>query len=177
MRHISWKTKTVRIEVFILLVCTALLLGALSLFLAFSEGTRSISDRIDKTKYQAVFLNIGGVGQQIAYFGKITSINDKYLILQDVYSITQQQAQDNQATATPQLVKFGCQQLHAPYDMLVINQNQVAYWENIRDDGKVVKAIKDFQKANPNGPNCSVQSTSTPQTQPSTPIDNNASGQ
>lgn len=163
-KHIDWQARTVRIELFILLVGCALLLGAVSLYLGFAkESQASLKDRIDNTKYQAVFLNIGGVGQQIAYFGKIADINDKYMVLQDVFSVTQQQAQDSQS-AVPQLVKLGCQQLHSPYDQMVINQNQIAYWENIKDDGKLVQAIKDFKKKNPNGPNCSAQNPSAGQT-------------
>jgi hypothetical protein len=49
---------------------------------------------------------------------------------------------------------------------MIINRTQVAFWENIKDDGKVVQAIKQFKQQNPNGPNCSQQSSS--QTQPST---------
>jgi hypothetical protein len=59
------------------------------------------------------------------------------------------------------LTKLGCQQLHSPEDEMVINRTQIAFWENIKDDGKVVQAIKEFKKQNPNGPNCSQQSSSS----------------
>jgi hypothetical protein len=55
---------------------------------------------------------------------------------------------------------------HSPEDEMIINRSQIAFWENIKDDGKVVQAIKQFKQQNPNGPNCSQQSSS--QTQPTT---------
>jgi hypothetical protein len=44
---------------------------------------------------------------------------------------------------------------------MVINRTQIAFWENIKDNGKVVQAIKQFKQQNPNGPNCSQQSSSS----------------
>jgi hypothetical protein len=58
---------------------------------------------------------------------------------------------------------------------MVINRNQVAFWENLNNDGKVVQAIKTFQQQNPNGPNCSASSNSTnstTNTQSTTPTTN-----
>lgn len=166
-KHIDWAAKTVRIELFILLVGCALLLGAVSLYLGFAGDSRGTEfKKVDTTKYQAVSLN-GGVditSGSIAtpvYFGHIRSINDKYIDLQDVYYITPGQQQANQQAINAQLVKLGCQLLHSPYDQMIINKNQVAYWENLKDDGKVVVSIKDFIKQNPNGPNCNAATPTT----------------
>jgi hypothetical protein len=46
---------------------------------------------------------------------------------------------------------------------MIINRSQIAFWENIKDNGKVVQAIKQFKQQNPNGPNCSQQSSSSSQ--------------
>lgn len=167
-KHIDWAARTIRIELFILLVGTALLLAAVSIYLALYGSPNSELSRVNKSKFQAVFLNGGldfttGTGQPITYFGKLTSVNDKYLVLQNVYYFTPSQSGDQ--ASSPQLVKLGCQQLHAPYDHMVINRNQVAFWENIRDDGRVVEAIKEYEKQNPNGPNCD-QPTATPSPSP-----------
>jgi hypothetical protein len=37
----------------------------------------------------------------------------------------------------------------------------MAFWENMKDDGRVVQAIKQFQKQNPNGPDCTNQTNQT----------------
>jgi hypothetical protein len=176
-KHIDWATRTVRIELFIVLVGSALLLAALSLWLAFgSNSVGSESKRVDNSKYQAVFLNGGVTSGSVSYstyFGHVTKVNEKYLVLNRVYYLTDQSTQNGQSS--PQLTKLGCQQLHSPYDEMVINRSQVAFWENLQDSGKVVQAIKQFEQQNPNGPNCSQtnnQGTSSPQTtspSPSTP--------
>lgn len=127
----------------------------------------SEKDQIDTTKYQAVFLNAPPYGTTgyagSLYFGHITKMTEKYVILKQVYYLTTtttgtDQSQQNQQLS---LTKLGCQQLHAPYDELVINRDQVAWWENLQDSGKVVQAIKQFVKQNPNGPNCSQTSNSS----------------
>lgn len=172
-KHIDWATRTVRLELFVLIIGSALLLGALSLYLGFTNTkTNSEFDRVDKGKYQAVFLNGGATSGSVlysTYFGHITKMTDRYIVLRDIYYLTTNQtAQDNQST-NPQLTKLGCQQLHSPFDEMVINRSQVAFWENLKDDGKVVQAIKEYVKQNPNGPDCSAQ---TNQTQPSSGTQN-----
>ncbi len=161
-RNESWGARTVRFELFIVIVGSALLLAAVALWLALSGNTSGESKKIDTSKYQAVFLNGGATSGAVAYttyFGHVSSINDKYVVLKDVYYLTTEQTGTNQS-ANPQLTKLGCQQLHSPYDMMVINRSQVAFWENLQDSGKVVQAIKQFQQQNPNGPNCTTnQST------------------
>ncbi len=57
------------------------------------------------------------------------------------------------------LVKLGCE-LHEPYDQMVINSDQVTFWENLQDGGQVAKAVKTFQQQNPNGQKCADQSSS-----------------
>ena len=173
-KHIDWATRTVRIEIFILLLGSALLLGALSLYLGFSSASSgSELDRVDKSKYQAVFLNGGATSGSVlysTYFGHITKMTDKYIVVRDIYYLTtDQSSQNNQSNSSPQLTKLGCQQLHSPYDEMVINRNQVAFWENLKDDGKVSQAIAEYVKQNPKGPDCSNQ---TNQTQPSTGTQN-----
>lgn len=165
----NFGARAVRFELFIVIVGSALLLAAVALYLALSGGGAGESKKVDSSKYQAVFLNGGATSGSVAYttyFGHLTTVNDKYFVLKDVYYLTTDQTSTTQA-ANPQLTKLGCQQLHSPYDEMVINRNQVAFWENLQDSGKVVQAIKQFQQQNPNGPNCTAASTST-QSQSST---------
>jgi hypothetical protein len=164
-QHETWGGRAVRFELFIVIVGAALLLAALALWAGLSGGTAGESKLIDKTKYQAVFLNGGATSGAVAYttyFGHLTSLNDKYYVLKDVYYLTTDQTSTTGA-ANPQLTKLGCQQLHSPYDKMIINRSQVAFWENLQDSGKVVQAIKQFVSQNPNGPNCTATSTSQSQ--------------
>ena len=146
--------------------------AVLIVLLAFSfarSDSKSESSLVDRTQYQAVFLNNSQV-----YFGNITSISDGYVRLVNVFYLTTQNSASDAAQSTTasdySLVKLGCQQIHYPYDQMIINRSQVTFWENLNKDGKVVQSIKAFQKQNPNGPDCSkvtsdTQSTNTANTQ------------
>lgn len=170
-KRIDWAARTVRIELFIVIVGCALLLAAVSLYIALSGGVNTESNLINKGKYQAVFLNGGVTSGQVSYstyFGHITKLNNNYITLQDVYYLTDASSGGNSANSNPQLTKLGCQQLHSPYDQMVINRSQMAFWENLQDNGKVVQAINQFKQQNPNGPNCSQSSSSSNQAPAST---------
>jgi hypothetical protein len=162
-KHVDWAARTIRFELFTVIVGSALLLAAVSLYIAFSGGVNTEAKSVDGSKYQAVFLNGGVTSGSVSYstyFGHITKLNDNYVVLKNVYYLTDQSTSTNgQSASSPQLTKLGCQQLHSPYDEMVINRSQLAFWENIKDDGKVVQAIKQFQQQNPNGPNCNSQSS------------------
>jgi hypothetical protein len=162
--HIDWETRSVRIELFILTLGCALILAVVILWAIFAGNVGyTEGNQVDKSKYQAVFLNGGATSGSVAYttyFGHVSTLNDKYVVLKDVYYLTTDSTNTN-STANPQLTKLGCQQLHSPYDEMVINRNQVAFWENLQDSGKVVQAIDQFKKQNPNGPNCAQSSSST----------------
>lgn len=158
-KHIDWAARTVRLELFTVIVGSALLLAAVALYLGFSGTGTSEAKQVDTSKYQAIFLNGGATSGSVAYttyFGHITRLNSSYVVLKDVYYLTTSQSGSNSQEVNPQLTKLGCQQLHSPYDEMVINRNQVAFWENLQDSGKVVQAIKQFVQQNPNGPNCNA---------------------
>jgi hypothetical protein len=172
-KKIDWAARTVRLELFILILGSALLLAAVSLYLGLGGGSNTEYKKVDTSKYQAVFLNGGVTSGSVSYstyFGHITKLNDKYMVLDNVYYLTDQSTSSGQ-NSNPQLTKLGCQQLHSPYDEMVINRTQIAFWENLKDDGKVVQAIKQYQQQNPNGPNCNAQST-TPSQQTTSPTTN-----
>jgi len=163
-KHIDWVARTVRLELFIIILGSALLLGALSLYLGFSSTTtQSEFDRVDQSKYQAVFLNGGATSGSVlysTYFGHVIKMTDKYMVLRDIYYLTTDTTSGNNQSS-PQLTKLGCQQLHSPYDEMVVNRSQVAFWENLKSDGKVAKAIDQYKQQNPNGPDCTEQTNQT----------------
>ncbi|HVC36408.1 MAG TPA: hypothetical protein VNE40_03125 [Candidatus Dormibacteraeota bacterium] len=119
-------------------------------------GNQPEGNYIDTTKLQAVFLNTGQV-----YFGNIKSLNNKYLVLDNIYYLqtsgTGSSTTASAANTRVSLVKLGCE-LHAPYDQMVINQTQVTFWENLQDNGQVAKAVKTFEQQNPGGQKCADQS-------------------
>ncbi|HEY4474740.1 MAG: hypothetical protein A2651_03365 [Candidatus Yanofskybacteria bacterium RIFCSPHIGHO2_01_FULL_42_12] len=90
---------------------------------------------IDSDTYQAVFLT----NDQI-YFGRLKNISSDYLILSDVYYV-----KINESGAG-QLVKLGVGEPHGPKDEMIVNQDQVLFWENMRLDSQVVKTIQSIQQ-------------------------------
>jgi hypothetical protein len=139
----------------------------------FTSGPASQSKFVDKTKMQAVFLNGGQV-----YFGRISSLNDRFMRMRDIYYLrVNQQVQPDGSASNNQdisLVKLGCE-LHGPQDSMVVNQDQVIFWENLKDDGQVAKAVADYIKQNPDGQKCetNTQNTTTDTTKPSTTTETN----
>jgi hypothetical protein len=92
--------------------------------------------------------------------------------MSDIYYLrVNQQVQPNGQQSSSNndisLVKLGCE-LHGPQDQMVINQNQVIFWENLKDDGQVAKAVAEYVKQNPNGQKCDATSASDTSTQNST---------
>ncbi len=151
----SWG-KLMQLTSVVLLFSSTILVVALLLFLFFGTNLRSEGRFVDTSKMQAVFMNGGQV-----YFGKITNLNGKYLTLQDIYylRVNQQVQPDAKPSANDiSLVKLGCE-LHGPQDLMVVKQDQVIFWENLKDDGKVAQAVKQFKTANPNGLDCNAQAS------------------
>lgn len=95
---------------------------------------------IKKDQYQALFLTNGQV-----YFGKLSNVNDKYVELSNIYYLQVQQSvqpANNDKDKDPQvsLAKLGSE-LHGPEDKMLINRDQVLFWENLKNDSKVVDTI------------------------------------
>ena len=142
----------------VIAVAIVLIAGILSMISTQNGGEKKY---VDSTKLQAVFLNTGQV-----YFGNIKKLNNKYIVLTNIYYL--QTANNNSGTASTAspnvtLVKLGCE-LHEPYDQMLINRDQVTFWENLQDNGQVAKAVSTFVKQNPNGQKCADQSNSSSNT-------------
>lgn len=146
-----------------LLFAVTLLVVALAFLLA--TGKNEQQHAVMKDKYQAVFLNNGQV-----YFGNIASIDARAIDLRNIYYL---QTSNNGSTAAQPasntnvtIVKLGCE-LHAPYDEMIINRDQVIFWENLKDSGQVVQAIAKYRKDN-SQQTCSQQSQSSTDQAPAT---------
>lgn len=103
---------------------------------------------IDNNKFQAVFLTSGQV-----YFGRMQVLNDNYIKLTDVFYIQAdagatdgENPQDTtNDSSSMQLIKLG-NEIHGPEDMMIINREQVLFYENLKDDGKVAQTIRQYQE-------------------------------
>lgn len=151
--------KLPKILTLVLLFSATLVAVSLILLMIFG-GEKSESSFVKKDKYQAVFLNGGQV-----YFGKIGEYTGKYITLSDIYYLrVNQQVQpgSQQTTNDVSLAKLG-NELHGPEDEMVINRSEVQFWENLKDDGQVVKAITEYKK-NPEAANAQQPASTTPAT-------------
>lgn len=141
----------------IFLIVLALLLIAI-VALLFTTKPKSESSLVNTDQMQAVFLRNNQV-----YFGNITELNNRYLTLENIYYL-QTSSTDKNAANNVSLVKLGCE-LHRPYDRMVINSDEVEFWENLQAEGQVAKAVAQFLKDNPNGQKCSDTTNNSSQTQ------------
>ena len=95
--------------------------------------------------YQAVFLTNGRT-----YYGKVAKSGSSEVVLKDIYYIVATQpAADAEATPGAQsvqytLVKLG-EEMRGPMDEMRINREHILYIESLREDGKVVQAIKQYK--------------------------------
>ncbi len=142
----------------IALLFSATILVVALLFYLVVGMPKNESGFVENDKYQAVFLNGGQV-----YFGQVTDLNNKYLRLVDIYYLRVDQqvqpAEDGQVPDVGEgdisLVKLGCE-LHGPKDEMLINRDQMVFWENLKDDGQVTEAILAYKAENPDGQDCEV---------------------
>lgn len=134
----------------IIAVVASLIVVALAVlgFLLLQSKTSSVT-AVDSNKFQAVFLTNGQV-----YFGKLSGLGSDYVDLENIYYLQVQQSvqpstdqpQDTASTDNSQvsLTKLG-NELHGPTDEMHISKDQVLFWENLKDDSTVVKAIKGYE--------------------------------
>lgn len=139
-RHNSPKSKRRGMK-WVISAVVAIVIVALALW--FFVFRVSAAGQIETGSYQAVFLTSGQV-----YFGKLTFIDDKYMKLTNVFYIQTSSSSEVQSGSTSstdmQLIKLG-NEIHGPKDSMVISRDQVLFFENLKDDGKVVQTIKSYK--------------------------------
>lgn len=142
------------LKIGVVVVAIVLFLGVAALFVMqqkmagdAKQQVKTLEDRVAaleadnpekdvaKDRYQAVFMTNGQV-----YFAKITTISKETMKLTDIFYL-----QGNGADAAP-LAKLG-DELHGPEDAMIVERKQVLFWENLKADGKVAKAIADYKKS------------------------------
>lgn len=123
--------------------------------MVFGGSTNSLGDAVKSDQYQAIFLDSQD-GQ--VYFGKLTAYNEQYYRLTDIFYVRVEQriqpegqAASQQTQQSISLAKLG-NELHGPEDEMFINKDQVLFWENLKESGQVVTAIREYKK-NPDAAN------------------------
>lgn len=124
----------------VIAVAAIIVVGAVAKAVGPLRTERAIKGK----QYQALFLTNGQV-----YFGKLSGVTKDYVKLTDIYYLQVQQTVQpgsNDTNKQPQvsLAKLGSE-LHGPEDVMHISRDQVLFWENLKDDSKVVSAIKDHK--------------------------------
>lgn len=120
---------------FIAVFCALLLSGYLL------GGSDILAAKGDKGAYRAIFLTNGQ-----AYFGNLTRETRESVVLEHVYyPRTKQDLAPNSPPADTELVKLGTE-LHNPEDRIEIMKSSILFIETLNPDGKVAKAIKDYEK-------------------------------
>lgn len=121
-------------------------LSALIWFANRALSTLQADSAVKSKQYQALFLTNGQV-----YFGKVSQVDKSYVKVTDIYYLQVQQTvqpkDSSAANANNQqvsLAKLGGE-LHGPEDIMYVSRQQVLFWENLKNDGKVAKAIADYK--------------------------------
>lgn len=137
------KNNPLKIVLIVALIVVSIVAVLALLGLAY-KNTLGASSQIKSDKFQAVFLNSAD-GQ--VYFGKLKELDKDYYKLEDIYYVRVEQVQPNPKEQPQQnisLAKLG-NEIHGPEDVMFIRKDQVMFWENLKDDGQVVKAINDYK--------------------------------
>jgi hypothetical protein len=145
-----------------LLISGTVLFISLIFFFVFGTHIDRESKYVESDKYQAVFVNVNGTNGGQVYFGRIASLTPTYIRLTNVFYIQNQQTDTTKSSSAYNLVKLGCE-LHGPTDEMLINRNEVFFWENLKTDSQVAQKATEFFKQNPNGQKCDTTSNSTQQ--------------
>lgn len=155
-KNASWHNSPtwLRIVWVVLLFSGTILAVAIAALLYF--GGAKEANYIDDKKLQAVFLQNGQV-----YFGNVETIKGDYMDLRNIYYLSVDQSvqpeqsnnDDKAENNNVSLVKLGCE-LHGPVDQMIINRDQITFWENLKDDGQVAKAVAKWVEQNPEGQKC-----------------------
>lgn len=87
-------------------------------------------------RYQAVFLDDGKV-----FFGKFKNTNGEYITLENAYyPKTSGDGGDAQGSDQTALIKVGSE-TYGPENSIQISRSKIQFWQNLRDDSKIVNAI------------------------------------
>ncbi len=102
---------------------------------------------VSGSEWQSVFLTNNQV-----YFGHLANHSRDYVTLSNIFYLQVAEQLQQGATAPGSgfnLVKLGGE-LHGPQDTMYIPKDKIMFWENLKPDSQVVKAIAGFLKTSGN---------------------------
>jgi len=166
-----WHHRLTKTQIFLSISLFAVaILATLMLLVVVMGGGKGLDSAVKKDQYQAVFLNSAD-GQ--VYFGKLEAFNEQYYRLTDIFYVrVEQKIQPegqqaaNAAQQSISLAKLG-NELHGPDDEMFIAKDKVLFWENLKESGQVVTAIREYKK-NPDAANKASETTDPAVTTPTT---------
>ena len=120
-------SKWLRIASVVLLFSITVLLVAIAF--SFYFGNNDESKYLETGTFQAVDITGGSSNGDQIYFGNIKNINDKYLVLDNVYYIP-----PTTSSANINLEPLVCQ-VDVPFDQMIVNRTSVNWWENLQSSG------------------------------------------
>lgn len=139
-KHKKGTKKLITLSIGLVVVIAVIVLAILTLYRA------SVGSLIDTSKYQAVFFTNGQV-----YFGKLATLSGNYMRLTDIFYLqtkttdsSNPQETTSSTSSDVELIKLG-DEIHGPSDEMIINNDQVLFFENLKQDGKVAQSISAFQ--------------------------------
>ncbi len=122
------------------LIMCSVVVGAILFVVGFcflrNDGFPELADN----KWQAVFLENNQV-----YFGKLTEQSKTYVTLTQVYYLRGAGLGDGANAQAVDLVKLGGE-FHGPEDMMYIPKSKIVFWENLKEDSRIVQFIKTSAK-------------------------------
>ena len=131
------KKAWVVLGVLIVLILIAGFFAIKNIFISQKIGSKTSS-------YYAVFLNNGQV-----YFGNMKSQTEREFVLTNVYYLQLENSSQNMQTQLSEsrfsLIKMG-NEMHGPTDELFINNQNILFYEKLREDSKVVQSINESKK-------------------------------
>ncbi len=144
MLRISNKNANIFTAVGILIIALIFLisgLGRLTKFINNYYFSKQISVRPDA--YQAVFLN-----NDQTYFGRMRPLNSEFMILDDVYYVRLSAANPDdpdEQVRKGTLVPLGQTEPHGPVNQMIINNDHILFWEDLKPDSQVMKTINAYK--------------------------------
>jgi hypothetical protein len=134
----------------LILTIVGVVVAAALIWAAVAGYRMFVGNPIESNKYQAVFLTNGQV-----YFGKLHRTGGDYYKLNDVFYLQASQSKTDATDANNpqkassdssgvQLIKLG-NEVHGPEDSMIIDKSQVLFFENLKNDGKVVDSINKYK--------------------------------
>ena len=122
-----------------MIVAAAIIVALIAGWFGLQAFLHRNEQQIDRGRYQVVFLEDGKV-----FFGKLQNTQGAYLTLTKAYYTQGQGDGSDTASANVKLVKVG-DETYGPESTMSIQTNKVLFWQNLKADSKVTKAI-DAQK-------------------------------